>query len=536
MVEKFKQFLFQFSAQSKTFYAGLTRGRKIAIGASFFAVVFILCMIILYKPTIPYDVAYTNLSGEDKNAILSELKKANIRDFKLEGDSISFPTDKILDIKMSLAQEGLPSTGSGAGWEKFDEKSFGMSDFDQKISKLRALQGELSRTINKLDPIANSRVHIVVPENQIFSNDKKQTTASIYLKLKRGKTLTSRQVQGIIHLISNAVEGLDSKNVTIIDQEGNMLTQVDDADDGGLDKTTNTQRDYQKKVEKELEQKIRDILVRVVGNDKIVTRVQAMIDFKKVEQTISDVDPERTAVIASQRNEQSSQGNGLNPTGVPGAKSNLPGEREDLGTAGGLNNSTKSNSENLNYEVKKMVSKIIEPVGSTLKLNASVLVDGKIVDGKFVPRSKDELDMITKLVKNAIGFQDGRDALTVETAQFEPDAEALAEKESISARHFSLIQTVIVALVGIGAMFFIYFALVRPYFRWLTFDPEKRSKEQLGLVEYEFEKTGNSAKRVQLQEDIPFDKLTPKEQILYLAKHDPKKTTEAIRQLLSPHA
>ncbi|MES2615672.1 MAG: flagellar basal-body MS-ring/collar protein FliF [Bdellovibrionota bacterium] len=535
ILNKFKQFLLQLSSQSKTFYSGLTKGRKIAIGAGFLAVLFILCMLILYKPTIAYEVAYTSLSSEDKIAILAELKKANMHDFKLDGDTMSFPEDKILDIKMQLAQEGLPSTGTGAGWEKFDDRSFGMSDFDQKISKLRALQGELSRTINKLEPVVNSRVHIVMPDNAIFASEKIPATASIYLKLKQGKNLSQRQLQGVIHLIAHAVEGLNTKDVTIVDQDGNMLTQMEE-EDGGMDKVTNTQREYQRKVEKELEQKIRDILLRVVGNEKVVTRVQALIDFKKVEQTISDVDPERTAVIASQRNEQSTQGNGLNPTGVPGAKSNLPGEREDQGTNGGLSNSTKSNTENLNYEVKKTVSKIIEPVGNTIKLNASVLVDQKNDGGKFIPRTKEEIEMMTKLVKNAIGFQDGRDFLTVEQAQFEPDADAIAEKESVSARQFSLIQTVVLALTGIGSMFFVYFALVRPYFRWLTFDPEKRTKEQLGLVEYEFEKSGTSAKRVQLQEDVPFDKLTPKEQIMYLAKHDPKKTTEALRQLLSPHA
>jgi flagellar M-ring protein FliF len=535
MVERLLAFWNQFYGQSKAFYGGLTRGRKIALGAAFAAVVFVILLSVAYKPTIPYEVAFTNLSSEDKTGILAQLQKAQIHDFKMDGDTISFPSNKVLDIKMMLAQEGLPSTGIGAGWEKFDDRSFGMSDFDQKISKLRALQGELSRTINKLQPVANSRVHIVMPEANVFANDKKPTTASIYLKLKSGKTLSHRQVQGIIHLVAHAVEGLDPKDVTIVDQEGNMLTQVEE-DDGGLDKVTNTQREYQKKVEKELEQKIRDILVRVVGSDKVVTRVQALVDFKKVEQTISDVDPERTAVIASQRNEQSSQGGGLNPTGVPGAKSNLPGEREDQGGAGGLTNTTKSNTENLNFEVKKMISKIIEPVGTTLKLNASVLVDGKMVDGKFVPRSKEDLEMITKLVKNAIGFQEGRDALTVETAQFEPDEDAIVAREMVSARQFSLIQTVTLALVGIAGMIFIYFALVRPYFRWLTFDPDKRSKEQLGAVEYEFEKTGSTAKRVQLQEEVPFDKLSPNEQILYLAKHDPKKTTEAIRQFLSPHS
>lgn len=535
MLDKIKLFWDQFLIQSRTFYAGLTRGRKIAIVGSFLTIAFVLIMLVAYKPAAPYDVAYSNLTGEDKTSVLASLKKANIRDFKMEGDSISFPSDKVLDIKMMLAQEGLPSSGIGAGWEKFDEHTFGMSDFDQRIAKLRAIQGELARTINKLDPVANSRVHLVIPDAAIFANDRKQATASVYLNIKNGRSLSQKQVQGIVHLIARAVEGLDPKNVTIVDQVGNMLTEME-SEDGGLDKATSTQRDYQRKVEKELEQKIRDILIRIAGNNKVVTRVQALIDFKKVEQTISDVDPERAAVIASQRNEQSSQGNGLNPTGVPGAKSNLPGERDDTGPNGGLSNSTKSNTENLNYEVKKMVSKIVEPIGTTLRLNASVLVDEKIVSGKPVPRSKEEMDTMTKLVKNAIGFQEGRDFLTLEQAPFEPDAESLAERASISARQFSLAQTVVAALAGLGAMFFIYFALVRPYFRWLTFDPEKRSKENLGLVEYEFEKMGSSAKRVQLQEDVPFDKLSPKEQIMYLAKHDPKKTTEAIRQLLNPHA
>ncbi|KAB8031902.1 flagellar basal-body MS-ring/collar protein FliF [Fluviispira multicolorata] len=534
MIEKFKQFWSQFIVQSKAFYAGLTKGRKIAIALSLFTVVFALAMFIFWKPTIKYETAYMNLSADDKTAILAHLKKSGIKDFKMEGDSLSFPEDKILEARMLLAQEGLPSSGIGVGWEKFDDRAFGMSDFDQRINKLRALQGELARTINKLEPVANSRVHIVLPDNAIFAEDKKTPTASIFLKLKPSKLLSQRQIQGIIHLAARAVEGLEPKAVSIVDQDGNMLTQPDEQD-GGIDKVTSAQREYQKRVERELEQKIRDILARVVGHDKVVSKVQAFVDFKKVETTISDVDPERTAVIASQRNEQSSQGNGLNPTGVPGAKSNLPGEREDIGVAGGLTNSTKSSTENLNFEVKKTLSKIVEPIGNVTKLSASVLVDGKMVDGKFVPRTKEEMEMITKLVKNAIGFQETRDAITVESTQFELDEFALAEKASLSARQASLIQTAILSVVALAAMFFIYIALVRPYFKWLTYDPDKRSKEQLEMLDYELERSGAGARRVQLKEDVPFDKMSPKEQIMYLAKNDPQKTTEAIRQLLNPN-
>ncbi|RDB36543.1 flagellar basal-body MS-ring/collar protein FliF [Spirobacillus cienkowskii] len=534
MFEKINQFVSQFIIQSKAFYAGLTKGRKIAIGISLFAIFFVIGAFIFWKPTVRYDTAYINLSAEDKTGILAHLKKSGYKDYKLEGDTIAFPEDKIMEIKMSLAQEGLPSTGIGLGWEKFDDRSFGLSDFEQRINKLRALQGELSRTIGKLDSVANSRVHIVIPDNAIFAEDKKSPTASIYLKIKAGKSLSQRQIQGIIHLTARAVEGLDPKGVTIIDQDGNMLTQPDEMD-GGIDRITSAQREFQRKVERELEQKIRDILARAVGHDKVVSKVDAFIEFKKVETTISDVDPERTAVIASQRNEQSSQGNGLNPTGVPGAKSNLPGEREDMGVAGGLTNSTKSSTENLNFEVKKTLSKIVEPIGNITKLSASILVDGKTIDDKYVPRTPEEMAMITKLVKNAIGFQEGRDNITVESTQFELDEFALAEKASLSARQTALIQTAILGLVAIAAMFFIYYSLVRPYFRWLTYDPEKRSKEQLALVDYELERTGAGARRVKLKEEVPFDKLSPKEQIFYLAKNDPQKTTEAIRQLLSPN-
>jgi flagellar M-ring protein FliF len=319
-----------------------------------------------------------------------------------------------------------------------------------------------------------------------------------------------------------------------VDGEGNMLTRPEE-EDGGLDRVTSAQRDYQKKVERELSSKIREILGRVVGFNKVVATVQADIDFKQVETTIQDVDPERSAVVSSVRNEQTSAGTGMNPTGVPGAKSNLPGEKEDLAAGGALGTNSKQSAETLNFEFKKTLSKVVEPVGSLKKLSAAVLVDAKIAEGKGVSRTPEEMAMITKLVKSAIGFQDGRDALSVETTQFELDEMAVAQKESLTARRTSLLQTGIIALVAITGMIFLFFAVIKPYFRWLTFDPEKRSKDQFAMVDYELERSGSAAKRVQVHEEVPFEKLSTKEQIMYLARHDPKKTTEALRQLLSPN-
>lgn len=533
MVERVRAFWRQFQEQGGVFFRGLTKGRKIALGVAALIIVFVLGTLMLWKEEVNYEVAFTNLSKEDKTAILAFLKKSNISDFELGEESISFPENRVNEIRMALAQEGLPSTGLGVGWDKFDSHSFGMTDFDQRINKLRAIQGELQRTINSLEPVDASRVHIVSPEAALFANEQKQATASVFVRLKRGATLSQRQLQGILNLVARAVEGLQPENITVVDQEGNMLTKPEEKDDG-FESASTAQREYQRRMEQELTQKIRQILARVVGPEKVVAQVQADLDFKKVETTIQDVDPERSAVVSSQRSESSTQGNGLNPTGVPGAKSNLPGEKEDLPAAGGSSTASTQSNERLNFEFKKTLSKVVEPVGTLKGISAAVLVDYKQDGEKFVERTPEEITKITNLVKSAIGFKEGRDQLTVQSTQFELDEFDVAEKAALDARKTSLIKTSIIALVAIAALIFLFFAVVRPYFRWLTFNPDKASREQYAVVDYELERSGQQARRVQVQEEVPFEKLSPREQIMYLARHDPEKTTEAIRHLLSP--
>jgi len=272
MFERMKTFFDQFRSQAVAFFNGLTPGRKISLAVAVGAFFVLLLAVALYKPAKNYEAAYANLSQEDRTAILSVFKKQNVLDFKIEGDSLLFPEDKMNEYKMILAQEGLPSNGVSVGWEKFDDRSFGMTDFDQRVSKIRAIQGELSRSINKLDPVESSRVHIVLPDPALFQQDKKPATSSIMLRMKAGKQLSQKQVQGILHLVARAVEGLEPANIAIVDEVGNMLTKADE-DDGGLDKVTSAQREYQKRVEREFESSIREILGRVVGHDKVVAKV-----------------------------------------------------------------------------------------------------------------------------------------------------------------------------------------------------------------------------------------------------------------------
>ena len=533
MFQQIVNFWDQFRTQALTFYQGLTRGRKIALAGGVLAVLVVIVGAVMWQPNHSLTPAYTNLSDTDQVEILALMKKNNQKNFKLEGGTLSVPADELLDYRMMLAQEGLPNSGSGVGWEKFDEQSFGKTDFDQRVNKLRALQGELARSISKLEPVDAARVHIVVPTDAVFAEDRKQPTASISLRLKPGKQLSQRQVQGILHLVARAVEGLEPTRIAIVDQEGNMLTQAEDKT-GGIDNVTSTQRSYQRRIESEMEAKVTEILSRFVGQNKVVAKVQAEIDFTQVEKTIEDFDPDRTAVRSSERTEQSTSGSGLNPTGVPGAKSNLPGEAADAGGSGSSNSSNQS-TEQVNYEVKKTISKIVEPIGLPKKMSIAVLVDGKHDGGTYTDRSPEEIDTISKLVKNTVGFVEGRDSITVENARFEMDQYEMAEQASMIQQRTSLIKTGIFAAVAVIGMFFVYIALLRPYFRWLTFDPEKRGEEEFSLVDYELERSGSTAKRVQVQEEVPFDKLSSKEQVLYLAKHDPEKTAEALRQFLSPN-
>ena len=298
---------------------------------------------------------------------------------------------------------------------------------------------------------------------------------------------------------------------------------------------------YKQSVEKEIEQKIRGIVGRVVGAERVEAKVDASVDFTQEEQTISDVDPERSAVISKNTVDESMQGNGLNPTGIPGAKSNVPGEAEPTAAGGGNSAAQKKGSELINFEVAKSFSKKTMPVGNIKRLTAAVLVDGKQeqpVDGSraaFDPRSAEEMTKIQELVKQAMGFKEGRDEVQVHNMMFQLDpmqVQNIAQEKKESREYLSTLA--ISSAIAMALVLFFGF-IVRPYFRWLSYDPE-RKKEQTTIEEFRPDLEVSGIQNVSIKEEVPFEKLTPQEQILFLAKNDPKRTTEAIRMMLNPQA
>ncbi|MCX6111396.1 MAG: flagellar basal-body MS-ring/collar protein FliF [Proteobacteria bacterium] len=493
--------------------------------------------LLLLKEADPYEYVFVDLPAEDVQSITTFFKRSNVVDYIADSKGIKVPTKDVMSLRIKLAQEGLPAHGI-VGWEKFDSQEFTRTDFEQRINKQRAIQGELSRTIMMIDGITNAKVHIVSPKQSLFLEDKMEATAAVYLKTRRGAELDKKAIRGIVTLVSRSVEGLKPNNVSLIDGEGKMLTEIESEDPSS--KMTKEMMTYKRQIEKQYEENIRGIVGRVVGGDRVEVKVDAIVDFTQESQTISDVDPDRVVVLSRETQGFSLSGSGLNPTGIPGSKSNVPGEQEQTSTAQS-STQNKKDSETVNFEIAKKVSQKTMPVGRIQRLSAAVLVDGKQEypsDGtrpSFDPRSEAEIKQIEELVRSAIGFDDKRsDIVTVRNMMFQLDPvqmESIREDKKETREYISTIA--ISAAIALALVLFFTF-IVRPYFRWLSYDPTRKHEQQL-IEDFRPDLELGTLQNVQIKEDVPFEKLSPQEQVQYLAKNEPKRTTEAIRLLLNPH-
>ena len=531
-----RDFILKVWAQVSAFWVVQSLSRKVTIGVVAAALIVGMAVLIVTRHEDPYEYVFVDLSSEDSQAIVDFFKRNGVNDFVVDSKGVKVPKDRVLSLRLQLSQEGIPAHGV-VGWEKFDKQEFARTEFEQQINRLRAIQGELSRTIQSIDGINSARVHIVLPKQTVFVQEQKDPTAAVYIKTKRGVVLDDKQIRGIQHLVSRAVEGLKPNNISIIDQEGKLLTKVESEDFAS--KMSKEMLSYKQTVEREIEEKIRSIVGKVVGHEHVDAKVDATVDFTQEEQTISDVDPDKTAVVSRNTSGETMQGSGLNPTGIPGSKSNVPGEQEAPSSTGN-SSSNKRDSELVNFEVSKTVSKKLMPVGTLRRLTAAVLVDGKqegLGDGAkvaFEPRSDEEMKKIEELVKRAMGFKDGRDEVQVSNMMFQLDntqRQVISMETQERREYFS---TVAVSLAVALSLVLFFAFIVRPYFRWLTYDNERKHQAAV-IEEYRPDLEQNMVQSLQVKEEIPFEKMSPQEQIMYIAKNDPKRTVEAIRMILSPN-
>jgi flagellar M-ring protein FliF len=351
---------------------------------------------------------FTDLSVEDSASIIKDLERqAIVYEIKNEGTIVLVPKDRVARLRMKLAESGLPK-GGGVGYEIFDKSdALGATSFVQNINHLRALEGELARTIRGLDRVQAARVHLVLPERALFSRDKPEPTASIVLKL-RG-TLEPQQVRAIRHLTASAVNGLKPERVSVVDETGRLL-----ADGAAQEAGIGVGADERKNAyERRMREQVEAIVSSVVGSGRARVQLSAEFDFNRITQTSDRFDPEGRVVRSSQtRDEQSSTNeskDGQVSVGneLPGAGQKPP---ESTSARGDQNKKTE---EIINYEISRTTKTEVIEAGRINRISAAVLVDGtysKNDKGETVyqPRAKEEIDRIAALVRSAIGFDQKR--------------------------------------------------------------------------------------------------------------------------------
>ncbi|HCL80674.1 MAG TPA: flagellar M-ring protein FliF, partial [Nitrospiraceae bacterium] len=368
---------------------------------------------------------------------------------------IYVPGNKVYELRLELASQGIPQ-GGGVGFEIFDKTQIGVTEFVQRLNYIRAIQGELTRTIRQLTEVEQARVHIAIPERTIFTEKEERPTASIVLKLRAGRVLNQGQIGGIVHLVSSSVEGLQPQNITVIDNTGNLLSRASSGDAVADSK----QLEYQKSVDKEYEGRLQSMLEGIVGRGKAIIRVATKIDFTQVEKTEEKFDPDTIAVKSEQRTQEKSAG--ASTGGVPGVLSNQPGQQP--AQTGGTSPTSQRQSENINYEVSRSVSKIIQPRGEVKSVSVAVLVDGtyKKEKGKttYVARSEEDIKKYRELLMAAIGYNKERgDQVIIENVPFETGVEELPPAKVDFLR---VAMSVVKYLVPIVVVVLFIFFVVKP--------------------------------------------------------------------------
>lgn len=386
-------------------------------------------------------VLFSQLNPDDTRAIVQELgKQGAVYEVGEGGNTIKVPAERVHELRLRLASLGLPES-AGVGFEIFDRTGLGVTPFTQQMNYRRALQGELARTISQLAQVERVRVHLVIPEKRLFAKEQKPSQAAVVLTLKRGTPLGGAQVQGIVHLVASSVEGLEPGQVTVVDNHGQVLSRNSEDGDGQL---TATQIEMQRRVERDLEQRVQTMLDQVLGRDKSVIRVTAPLEFRQVEITEESFDPDSQVVRSETRSQEKVVEDG-GSLGVPGVRTNVPDALP--ASEGGHPKEAKRKNETLNYEVNRKVSKIIEPTGAIKRLSVAVLVDGTYgaaqeLEGgaeevsrekPYVPRSEHEIQNLVQIVKKAVGFSEERgDQIEVVNVPFETSA-ILEGESSVTA-------------------------------------------------------------------------------------------------------
>ncbi|AMG69656.1 MULTISPECIES: flagellar basal-body MS-ring/collar protein FliF [Morganella] len=416
------------------------------------AAIAVIVALFLWMRSPDYRVLLSNLSAKDGGDIVSQLTQMNMP-YQLadNGSAILVPADKVHELRLKLAQAGLPK-GGNTGFELLDKEQFGISQFSEQVNYQRALEGELSRTIESLSPVQTARVHLAIPKPTLFVREQKSPTASVTVGLLPGRALDEGQISAIVHMVSGSVSGLTSSNVIIVDQTGRLLTNNDNSQQS----VSTSQMRLTQETEARLKQRIEDLLAPLVGRANVQAQVTAQVDYSKVEQTAEEYKPNQqpdSAAVRSRQSSQSQQNSNGGPGGVPGALSNQPvsapaapvetakADTKDNKNASPADNKSNSNinsqsDETTNYEVDRKISHTQRQIGVVDRLSVAVIINWlpqKKEDGteEMQPLPPEMIKEIESLTREAMGYSVSRgDSLSITNSRFTDEGQ-LTEEPSL---------------------------------------------------------------------------------------------------------
>ncbi len=460
------------SLQMRDFYKGLTPIKKVSVMASVAVAIAALITISFMGVKKDFVVLLKDVSPDQSVSVISILEAKKIPyQMTDSGKTIMVPNSFLPSTQMLIMSE-VGSDSLSQGLELFDKQSFGTTTYEQKIKFQRAIQGELTRAINTIDSVSRSKVILAIPEKKTFlSENGSHATASVIVELHPGKVLTEEQVRGITYLTSNSVENLLPENVSVVDSRGKVLSKKSDSsftDSVEL-------MDARQKIENYYQERVESIVAKVVGEGKVIARVSADLNNRQISKVEEILDPDKAAVKSSQTDQETMAGNRSNPTGVAGARANLPGAND----AGNVvfNQDINKEQKNVIYEIPKTTVNVVEAAGGINRISVAVMVDGFVVDTKegdktvkkWQPRDAAEVARLESIVKNAIGFDEKRgDSVKIESLEFARVSMDEADEISKEIYRQKMIRFILSWVLAALGLLLVYLFVIRPFTTWVT--------------------------------------------------------------------
>ena len=400
----------------------LGTSQRVSVLAATFVLIAGLSTIAFWSSRTEYGLLYGRMADGESARVVAALDDAKVP-YKVGagGSSIMVPADKVYQMRMQLASKGIPR-GDGVGFEIFDKPNFGISDFVQRANYVRAVQGELGRTISQLDEIESARVMIVLPENRLLLDKDKYATASVFVRVKGNSQLPTQSINSIRFLVANSVEGLKPNHVTVVDNLGNVLSENTDND--SLTGLSSTQLTSRRNLEQYLGRKAQDLLEKVLGPGQAIVRVSADINYDTISKTEEKFDPDGQVIRQQTKNDDSVDSSTSSSSSPVGISANTSTETNAAAGASPMNNSkTRKITSTVDYEIGKTTSSTVQAAGGIKRIAAAVTVasrmEGAGPERKPVARTSEEIEKLRRVVSNAIGVDTTRgDSISLEELAF----------------------------------------------------------------------------------------------------------------------